>query len=119
MEIELPAVPLGIMTLIGFFLPYAIGAINGLLSFVQKPWQKKVVTIVVAVLLAVVTMIFYYAITGETLPSWPVFVILALMVVATSYALVTKRSANEVERAVDKNDPGTRPGASGNFNISS
>ena len=63
MDIEIPAVPAGIVTLAAFFSPYAIAALNGILPFVKESWQKKVVTIVFAVLLAAVVIVFYWAMT--------------------------------------------------------
>lgn len=98
MNIEIPTAPAGVLVLLSFFAPYAIAALNGVLPFVKKPWQRKVVTVVVAVLLTAVVFVFYYAMTGEPLPSWPVLVLLALVVITASYALVTKTSAAALER---------------------
>ncbi|KAA0961195.1 hypothetical protein FQ142_10150 [Microbacterium sp. ANT_H45B] len=71
MDIANPAAPLGVLTLLGFFTPYAIGALNGALPFVKTSWQKKVVTVTVTVTvaLAAVVMVFYYAITKEPIPT--------------------------------------------------
>lgn len=101
MNIILPAIPAGMIVLVGFFAPYAVAALNGLLPFVKQPWQKKVVTVTVAAALAVLVVVFYYAITGDVVPAWPLFVILALLVVSTSYALVTRKTAAKVEESID------------------
>lgn len=95
MNIELPAIPAGVLILLGFFAPYAIALIN------RPEWPakiKKLVTVGVAVLLTGVVMLFYYAMTGEPLPSWPVAIILTLSVASASYALVTKSSATALEK---------------------
>ena len=101
MDIAIPAAPLGVLTLLGFFTPYAIGALNGALPFVKTAWQKKVVTVTVALVLAAVVMVFYYAITKEPITDWWVFALIAIGIVSTSYTLVTRSSASAVERAAD------------------
>ncbi len=105
MDIAIPVAPLGVITLLGFFAPYAVGALNGVLPFVQKPWQKKLVSIVVAVVLAAVVMVFYYAITREPITDWWLFALLAIVVVQASYALVTRPSAAAVEAKASGNAP--------------
>lgn len=99
MNITLPEVPVGILALLAFFAPYLIGFLNGVLPFVTKPWQKKVVTVLVSVILAGIVIVFYYFMTGDVPPSWPAFIILSLLVVSASYSLVTKNSAAKVEVA--------------------
>jgi predicted ferric reductase len=98
-DVTIPVAPLGVLTLLAFFAPYAIGAVNGALPFVTKPWQKKLVSIAVSLLLAAVVMVFYYALTGAPIDSWWTFVLLAIGVVQISYGLVTKSSAKAVERS--------------------
>lgn len=98
MNIEIPTAPAGVLVLLSFFAPYAIAALNGVLPFVKKSWQRKAVTIAVAILLTAIVFVFYYAMTGEPLPNWPVLVLLALVVIAASYALVTKQTAAALER---------------------
>ena len=71
MDIEIPAVPAGIVTLAAFFSPYAIAALNGILPFVKESWQKKVVTIVFAVLLAAVVIVFYLSLIHISEPTRP------------------------------------------------
>lgn len=105
MEIELPVIPAGALVVLAFFAPYAIAALNGALPFIKTPLQKKLVTVLVAVVLAAIVLVFYYAMSGDALPAWPAFVILSLLVVSASYALVTKASANKVEAAASKGNP--------------
>lgn len=97
MNIVLPAIPAGVLVLLAFFAPYLIAVLNGVLKVVRKPWQKKLVTVLVAVVLTAVVLVVYYVWTGDTVPSWPVFVVLALTIISASYALVTKPSASAVE----------------------
>lgn len=99
MNLEIPTAPAGALVLLAFFAPYGIGALNGVLPFVTKPWQRRVVSIIVSVLLAAIVLVFYYATTGDVVPDWPVFVLLSLVVVSASYSLVTKGSASKVEAA--------------------
>ncbi len=101
MDIAIPAAPLGVLTLLGFFAPYAVGALNGVLSFVKKPWQKKAVSISVALVLAAIVIVFYYAITGDAVANWWIFALLAIVIVNASYALITRSSASAIERAAD------------------
>ncbi|MBD8218188.1 hypothetical protein IFU40_06020 [Microbacterium sp. CFBP 13617] len=105
MDIAIPAAPAGILTLLAFFAPYAIGALNGVLPFVRKPWQKKLVSILVAVVLAAIVVMFYQNITGEPIGNIWVFMLLAVVLVAASYALVTRGTAKAVERATDRSLP--------------
>lgn len=102
MDIAIPAAPAGILTLLAFFSPYAIGALNGVLPFVQKPWQKKVVSIIFAIVLAAVVVVFYQNITGQPIGNIWVFLLLAVVLVSASYALITKSTAQAVERAAEK-----------------
>jgi cell shape-determining protein MreD len=103
MDIAIPVAPLGVLTLLGFFAPYAIAALNGILPFVKTPWQKKIVSIVVSLVLAAAVVLFYYQITGDTITDWWVFALLAIVIVNASYALVTRDTATAVERAADPN----------------
>lgn len=103
MDIAIPVAPLGVLTLLGFFAPYAVAALNGALPFVKKAWQKKAVSIIVSLVLAALVVVFYYAITKEPITDWWVFALLAIVIVNASYALVTRDSASAVERAADPN----------------
>ena len=98
-DVVIPVAPAGVLTLLAFFAPYAIGAANGFLPFVTKPWQKKLVSVTVSLVLAAVVMVFYYALTGAPIGSWGVFALLAIGVVQISYGLVTKPSAKAVEQS--------------------
>lgn len=102
MDIAIPVAPLGIITLLGFFAPYAVGALNGVLPFVTKPIHRKAVSVAVSVILAAVVMVFYYAITREPIADWWLFTLLAIVVVNASYALLTRDlGAKAVEHATD------------------
>lgn len=105
MDIAIPAAPAGILTLLAFFAPYAIGALNGVLPFVRKAWQKKLVSIVVALVLAAIVVVFYQNITGQPIGNIWVFMLLAIVIVAASYALITRGTASAVERATDRSLP--------------
>lgn len=104
MEIEIPAIPLGVVTLLGFFSPYAIGALNGALSFVKETWQKRLVSVAFGIVLAGVVIAVYLGF-GGALPDggWAPIGVWTIVVVAASYALVTKNSANRVEARVERN----------------
>lgn len=102
MDIAIPVAPLGIITLLGFFAPYAVGPLNGILPFVTKPVHRKLVSIAVAVVLAVVVMVFYFSITREPVTDWWLFTLLAIVVVNASYALITRDlGAKQLERKAD------------------
>ncbi|MBW9094653.1 hypothetical protein JNB62_13230 [Microbacterium jejuense] len=97
MNLEIPTAPAGVLVLLAFFSPYAIGALNGALPFVKKAWQRKLVAVVVSLLLTAIVLAFYYLLTGDTIPAWPALVLLVLVVATSSYALVTKDSASKLE----------------------
>lgn len=103
MDIAIPVAPLGVLTLLGFFAPHAVGALNGALPFVKTAWQKKIVSVTVALVLAAIVVVFYYAITKEPITDWWLFALLAIVIVNASYALITRSSASAVERAADPN----------------
>ncbi|GGD32972.1 hypothetical protein GCM10010915_11690 [Microbacterium faecale] len=107
MDITLPSIPAGILTLLSLFAPYAIALIN------RPEWSatvKKVVAIIVAVVLAGLVMAFYYVYTGEPVPEWPVLVLLAIVVAQASYALVTRSSAKTVEQKTPRRLGGSDAG---------
>lgn len=94
MEIDLPTIPLGVLTLLSLFAPYAVALIN------QPSWPakwKRAVAIIVAVLLAAVVLALYYLLTGDVLPEWPWLILLAIVVSQASYALLLKPSASTLE----------------------
>ncbi|MFF3029157.1 hypothetical protein [Microbacterium sp. NPDC057944] len=98
MDITLPTIPAGMLVLLGLLAPYVVGILNGALPFVQKPWQRKTLAIIFAVVLAGVVLAFYYAYTGDVIPQWPVLVLLAIVVVQASYALIAKSTASALEQ---------------------
>lgn len=95
MEITLPTVPAGVLTLLAFFAPFAQ-------ALLQRPeWSatvKRVLALVVPAVLTAVVLVFYYLLTGDAVPSWPVFVILAILVAQASYSYVLYGPAAKVER---------------------
>lgn len=97
MNIELPVPALGILTLLGFLAPYAIAIVN------RPSWSsgvKKIVAVVASVVLAAIALALYYLITGEALPTWPLLVLLVIVVCQASYNLVTRDlGAAALERA--------------------
>lgn len=94
MEIALPTVPLGVLTLLSLLAPYAIALIN------RPEWParyKRFVAVATAIVLGLVVLAFYYWSTGDLLPDWPVLILLAVVVSQASYALLLKPSANRLE----------------------
>ncbi|MDA4893035.1 hypothetical protein PFZ55_39855 [Streptomyces sp. MS2A] len=102
MDITLPTIPAGVLVLLALAAPY-------LQAIIQRPtWSptvKRILAVVLAVVLAGIVLAFYYVYTGDTIPDWPVLVLLAIIVAQASYALLTKPSAVIVERKIN-------PGAS-------
>lgn len=100
MELQIPTVPIIIITLLGIFSPYAIAVIN------QPRWtpaQRKVVSVVVSLLISALALVIYFAATGEPLPQWWTLLLLGLFVAQTSYSLVTRDlGAAALERATSK-----------------
>lgn len=93
MSIEIPAIPLGVLTLLSFFAPYAIALIN------HPGWKsgsKRLVSIFVSIVLAVVVLALYYLLTGDTLLGWPWMILLTIVVVQAAFALLRK-SVTQVE----------------------
>lgn len=118
MDIAIPVAPLGVITLLGFFAPYAVGALNGVLPFVTKPVHRKAVSVAVSIVLAALVMVFYYAITREPIVDWWLFALLAIVVVNASYALLTRDlGAKAVEHAAEP--ARAEPAADGVHDISS
>lgn len=93
--IEIPTVPVAVLTLLGFFAPYAVAVLNGALPFVREPWQRKLLAVVVSAVVAVLGLVGYFVATGTPLPAdpgaWFGFVLLVLVVQQTSYGLITKK----------------------------
>lgn len=94
MDINMPAVPLGILTLLSLFAPYAVSFIN------HRRWapsSKRLVAIVTSLVLALIVIALYYLMTGEPPMDWPYMLVLAVLVTQTSYSLLLKPSATIVE----------------------
>lgn len=93
MDITIPAIPAGVLTLLSFFSPYAIALIN------HPSWKagsKRLVAVAVSIALTLLVLVFYYAMTGDLVPSWPIMVLLALAIGQAAYTLL-KSSATRVE----------------------
>ena len=96
MDITIPTIPAGILTLLSLAAPYLIAIIN------RPTWTattKKIVAIIAAIILAAAVLMFYYWATGDPIPSWPALILLAIVVMQASHALLTKSSARRVEAA--------------------
>lgn len=95
MEITLPTIPAGVLTLLAFFAPFAQALVQ------HREWSpavKRVLALIVPSVLAAVVLVFYYVMTGDTIPEWPVFILLAILVAQASFALFTKKPAHAIER---------------------
>lgn len=113
MNIELPTIPAGVLVLLALAAPYVQ-------ALIQRPkWSptvKKILGVVIPIVLTAVVLAFYYVYTGDAVPSWPVLVLLAIVVSQASYTLITKDSAAALERRTSPmitvfESPDTRPGA--------
>lgn len=98
MNITLPTIPAGVLVLLALVAPY-VQAIIQRPSW--RPWVKRVLAIVLAIVVAGVVLAFYYVYTGDVIPDWPVLVLLAIVVAQASYAMVTKSTAAKVERTIN------------------
>ena len=101
MNIELPAIPTGVTVLLIFFAPYATAILN------HPRWaagSKKLVAIAVSIGLALLSLAFYYLLTGDAPLPWPAFIILFLVISQAAYALLLKPSAKLVENRVGPTD---------------
>lgn len=96
MEITLPAIPSGITVLLAFFAPYAVAVIS---HPGWAPKYKRLVSIIVTVLLAGVSMLFYFLMTGYVWPDPAQFILLFLIISQAAYALLLKPSAKALETA--------------------
>jgi hypothetical protein len=101
MEITLPLMPSGLAVLLAFFSPYAIAVVN------HPAWPskyKRLVSLVVTVILAAVSMLFYYLLTGYVYPDPAQFFVLFLIISQAAYALVLKSSAKALEAVAGTRD---------------
>lgn len=94
MEIVIPAVPLGVATLLAFFSPYVVALVNAPL---WPTGSKRIVSVVVSILLTGFVLWLYFMITGDTVPAWPVLLLLVFAVQQAAYVTVLKGSATKVE----------------------
>ncbi|ABR10492.1 hypothetical protein MPMin1_gp62 [Microbacterium phage Min1] len=98
MDITLPTIPAGVLTLLALVAPY-------LQALIQRPswrpWVKRALSIVLALALTGAVLAFYYVYTGDMVPAWPVLVLLAILVAQASYAMLTRSTAAKVERTVN------------------
>lgn len=102
MDIAIPMPAAGILTLLAFFSPYAVSALNGVLPFVKEAWQKKAVSVLFAILLAAIVVVFYQHLTGEPIGDLWAFGLLSIVIVQASYALITRDlGAKQIETATD------------------
>lgn len=101
MEITLPAVPLGILTLLAFFTPFAASVINGALTFVQGRNARRIVSVLLTLVLTAVVIAFYYGMTGDTIESWWAFALIAIMVAQSAWSLLFKKPAEKLEATVE------------------
>jgi hypothetical protein len=97
MDVTLPLIPSGVTILLAFFAPYAIAVVN---HPGWEPKYKRLISLVVTVLLAGVSMLFYYMMTGYIFPDPAQFVLLFLIISQAAYALILKPSAKALESAV-------------------
>jgi glucan phosphoethanolaminetransferase (alkaline phosphatase superfamily) len=101
MEVTLPVIPSGLTVLLAFLAPYAVAVIN---HPAWAPKYKRLVSIVVTILLAAVSMLFYFMQTGYVFPDPVQFILLFLMISQAAYALLLKPSAKAVEASVGTRD---------------
>lgn len=95
MDITLPTIPAGVLVLLAIAAPYVQ-------ALIQRPkWSpmaKKIIAVVLAIVLTAIVLAFYYVYTGDTVPAWPVLILLAIVVAQASYTLVAKSTASALEQ---------------------
>lgn len=95
MDIALPTIPAGVLVLLAIAAPY----VQALIQHPKwSPTAKKILAVVLAIVLTAIVLLFYYVYTGDTVPAWPVLILLAIVVAQASYTLVTKNTATALER---------------------
>lgn len=97
MDVTLPLIPSGVSILLAFFSPYAIAIVS---HPGWAPKYKRLVAIVVTLVLAAVSMLFYYMMTGYVFPDPAQFILLFLIISQAAYALILKPSAKALESSV-------------------
>lgn len=99
MPIEIPAAPAGVTTLLALLAPYLIAVIN------QPRWStnaKRLVAVAASLVLTLVSLAIYYAMTGDTVPQLPALLLLGLSVSQMSHGLLTRKSADSLEQATSR-----------------
>lgn len=95
----IPEVPAAIVAILGLLAPYAIALVN------RPEWSvavKRIVSVLVPVALAALALVLYFAGTREPIPDWPQLVLLAVVVTQASHSLITRESADKLERATSR-----------------
>lgn len=87
MDIEIPVVPVGILTLLSFFAPYGVAIIN---NPRWKAGSKRLVAIIVSVVLTLAVTLYYYWETGDALPGWPALIVLAFVISQAAFTILWK-----------------------------
>lgn len=97
MDIELPAIPTGVLVLLGIVSPWGQALLQRFVDV--SPLVKKIISVLLSILLTAVVLAFYYVYTGDTVPGWPVLVLLTIVVAQATYALIARDAgAAELER---------------------
>ena len=95
----IPEVPAAIVAILGLIAPYAIALVN------RPEWSvtaKRIVSMLVPIVLAAVALVLYFAGTGEPVTQWPQLVLLAVVVTQASHSLITRETADKLERATSR-----------------
>lgn len=92
----IPTIPAGITALLALFAPFLQAVIQ---RPKWRPWVKRTLAVVLAVLVAAAAILIYYARTGEVVPQWPTLILLAFVVAQAVWALMWK-TAQKVERSI-------------------
>lgn len=98
MELTIPEIPAGVVTLLALFTPYGTALLNGLVHLTGV-W-KRILSVAVALVIAGGVLVIYYVSTGEPVPQWTGLLLLAVVVSQASYGLVVKGTAKQVEDKV-------------------
>jgi len=93
MEITLPVIPAGILTLLNAFAPYLVAIVN------DPRWpahRKRLVAVIVSVVLTALVLVVYYWYTGDLVPDPIPLLLLSFVVLQAAYTMLW-RSAKHVE----------------------
>lgn len=94
--LELPVIPTAVLAVVNLLAPFAIAVVNA------PRWtagSKRWMSVAASVLLSLVALAIFYA-SGEPLPNWPQLLLLGVLVSQSSYTLLFKKPATEIEAAV-------------------